>query len=269
MVHPETDAKRTLSKGGVEHCYVEFVKPAKPLWIHSRDRNKPTLPDAVFLAQKFRTVKNGVWTDGLGNSIAAFNSDDVKRLRFSGIYGCPETSTMLSPIFHSKLAKAFSSKSSLYFPLIIDNGEHQCYSICAGKLLAVDHGKSHVAEHITCMIGPLTAKNNVGDVILAFFANKIDNGNSGGWHVHVNLKQYPLFNYKPLDIESDLILSVRYFLKQALFETNPVTSNSNDIYLSNLEIPFTCREMVNVWNQCNMTADQAGKLLVNSLLMIL
>ncbi|CAG8556777.1 15728_t:CDS:10 [Funneliformis mosseae] len=273
ILHPETD--QLITKGDTEYCYIEFVKPAKPIWTHSRDRNNPTLPDAVFLAQKFRTVKNSTWTEGLGNSIghftsgATYNSEDARRLRFSGIYGCTETATMLSPIFHSKLAKAFLSKSSLFFPLIINSGEHRCYSLCAGKLLAVDYGKSHVAEHITCMIGPLTTKNNIGDVILAFFANKLDNGIVGGWHVQINLKQYPLFNAKLSDAESDLILSVRYFLKQALFETNPIGSNSNGMLLPNLEMPSTCREMVRVWNQCKMTPDQAGKLLVDSLLMIL
>ncbi|GES75825.1 probable ATP-dependent RNA helicase spindle-E [Rhizophagus clarus] len=273
IVHPGTESSET--QGECESCYIEFVKPAKPIWIHSRDRNKSTLPDAVFLAQKLRTVKNGIWTEGLSNSngcntTSTSYSEDTKKLRFSGISGCSETATGLSPIFRSKSSRVYPSKTSLYFPLIIDGSDHKRYSICAGKLLAVDYGHSHVAEHITCLIGPLRTRNNIGDAILAFFANKVEHNDViGGWHVQINLTQYPLFHSRPSEADLDLIHAVRYFLRQALFETKPISLNSNDncdyISLSNL----TRKEMVNFWSQCKMTADQAGKLLVASVLMIL
>jgi hypothetical protein len=274
IVHPDDFPDTKLSETQEQYCYVEFAKPAKPIWTHSRDRNKPKLPDAVFLAPKFRTVKNGIWTEGLGN-ITGHNltgySEDMKKLRFSGVSGCPEISTGLSPIFRLK-SRVYPSKTSLFFPLIIDSNEHQRYSICAGKLLAVDYGNSYIAEHITCLIGPLD-KNNIGDSILAFFANKVENNGAMGWHVHVNLTQYPLFDSEPSDVKLDLIHAVRYFLRLSLSENNPIDLNLNNdndnSNISNLEIPSTCREMVNVWNQRKMTADQAGKLLAISVLMIL
>ncbi|CAG8837478.1 7325_t:CDS:1, partial [Cetraspora pellucida] len=172
------------SDGDYEYSYVEFAKPAIPLWTHSRYRTRTHLcnnmeqhlPDAVFLAPKFRTVKNGVWTDTNSAANSTNNTgatsytvgsslypDDQKKLRFSGINGCPETSTALSPIFHSKSTRAYQSKTSLFFPLIINDSEHKNYAICAGKMVTVDHGKSHVAEHVTCLIRPPNAINNVGD----------------------------------------------------------------------------------------------------------
>ncbi|CAB4374827.1 unnamed protein product [Rhizophagus irregularis] len=269
IVHPSTESSET--QGESESCYIEFVKPVKPIWTHSRDRNKPTLPDAAFLAQKLRTVKNGIWAEGLSNSTGhTLYSEDAKKLRFSGIFGCSETATGLSPIFRSKSSRVYPSKTSLFFPLIIDSSDNKRYSICAGKLLAVDYGHSHVAEHITCLIGPLRARNNVGDAILAFFANKVENDDViGGWHVQINLTQYPLFHSRPSEVDLDLIHTVRYFLRQALFETKPVNFNSDDncdyMSLANL----TRKEMVKIWSQCKMTADQAGKLLVASVLIIL
>jgi hypothetical protein len=268
MVHPENSG--TNPEAQEEYCYVEFVKPGKSIWTHSRDRNKPSLPDAVFLAQKFRTVKNGTWTEGLGN-ITGSNSEDMKKLRFSGVSGCPETSTGLKPIFRLKSSRVYSSKTSLFFPLIIDSGERQRYSVCAGKLLAVDYGNSYVAEHITCLIGPSGTRNNIGDAILAFFANKVENNSATGWHVHdVNYTQYPLFYSRPSDVELELIQAVRCFLRLSLFETNPIDINDHTP-LSDLEIS-ACKEaveMINVWNQRKMTASQAGKLLTKSVLMIL
>ncbi|CAG8766707.1 15706_t:CDS:2, partial [Racocetra fulgida] len=286
MVHP--DSEPLNSDGDYEYSYVEFAKPAIPLWTHSRYRTRRKsylcnnieqhLPDAVFLAPKLRTVKNGVWTDtnsaansanGINNTGAASFTvgsssypEELKKLRFSGINGCPETSTALSPIFHSKSTRAYQSKTSLFFPLIINDGEHKNYAVCAGKMITVDHGKSHVAEHVTCLIGPPNATNNVGDVILSIFANKIIE-REGIWHVHVNLTEYPLFYVKPLEIDKRLINSIRYFLRQALFEKEPKVENIRDDYSKkNLPYLLTQQEMIKVWEQCKITPDYAGKLLI-------
>ncbi|RIB06754.1 P-loop containing nucleoside triphosphate hydrolase protein [Gigaspora rosea] len=303
MVHP--DGGPLGPDGDYECSYVEFAKPAIPLWTHSRYRARSKsflcnnieshLPDAVFLAPKLKTVKNGVWTDAnsvnnansanSANSTNNINStnntgaalytvgsslyaEDQKKLRFSGINGCPETATALSPIFHSKSTRAYQSKTSLFFPLIINDGEHKNYAVCAGKMITVDHGKSHVAEHITCLIGPPNATNNVGDVILSIFANKIIE-RDGIWNVHVNLTEYPLFDVKPLEIDKRLINSIRYFLKQALFEKEPKIEEMGDGYSKkNMPYLLTLQEMIKVWEQCRITPDYAGKLLVESILVL-
>ncbi|CAG8623107.1 16876_t:CDS:10, partial [Gigaspora margarita] len=271
MVHP--DSEPLGPDGDYEYSYVEFAKPAIPLWTHSRYRARAKsflcnnieshLPDAVFLAPKLKTVKNGAALYTAGSSLYA---EDQKKLRFSGINGCPENATALSPIFHSKSTRAYQSKTSLFFPLIINDGEHKNYAVCAGKMITVDHGKSHVAEHITCLIGPPNATNNVGDVILSIFANKIIE-RDGIWNVHVNLIEYPLFDVKPLEIDKRLINSIRYFLKQALFEKEPKIEEMGDGN-SKKNIPYllTQQEMIKVWEQCRITPDYAGKLLVESIL---
>ncbi|CAG8514169.1 20727_t:CDS:10 [Dentiscutata erythropus] len=297
MVHP--DSELLGPDGDYEYSYVEFAKPAIPLWTHSRYRARTKsflcnhieshLPDAVFLAPKLRTVKNGVWADannvnsanGTNNTNSTNNigatsytvgsslyPEDQKKLRFSGINGCPETATALSPIFHSKSTRAYQSKTSLFFPLIINDGEHKNYAVCAGKMITVDHGKAHVAEHITCLIGPPNTTNNVGDVILSVFANKIIE-RDGIWNVHVNLTEYPLFDVKPLEIDKRLINSIRYFLKQALFEKEPkVEDMGGDYSKKNIPYLLTQQEIIKVWEQCRITPDYAGKLLVESILIL-
>ncbi|CAG8629818.1 5651_t:CDS:10, partial [Acaulospora morrowiae] len=263
VVHPDTDPSDPMAD--YEYCYVEFVKPAVCLWTQSRDRNKPPIPDAVYLAQKLRSVKYGIWTDNItsNDSVAhvigsSSYAEELKKLRFSGINGCPETSSALSPIFRSKSTRAFQSKTSLFFPLIIDPGEHHCYSICASKLLAVDNGKAHVAEHITCLIGPLNAANNVGEIILSLFANKVIDHQS--WKVHVNMTQHPLFAEAPAEVDRRLIHSFRYFLKQALFEKEPNVKKPGFKSTSNLT-PTNHKEMVDTWMRCWVTPDEAGKFL--------
>src|SRR5439155_7751693 len=69
-----------ISDAEFESCYVEFAKPCKPLWTHSTIRNTPTLPDAVFLAHKFKNVKNSIWTadnSTISNSTTTSSSNSV------------------------------------------------------------------------------------------------------------------------------------------------------------------------------------------------
>ncbi|RHZ52792.1 hypothetical protein Glove_457g47 [Diversispora epigaea] len=273
IVHPDTHPSDSMSF--YEYCYIEFVKPAIPLWTHSRCRKKPSPPDAVYLAQKFKSVKYGIWTDNgaiptdlepLINGDTVY-SEDQKKLRFTSINGCPETTTALSAIFHPNQTRVFQSKNSLFFPLIIDPGENHCYAICASKLLTVNYGKSHVAEHITCLIGPLNAANYVGDAILALFANKVTIDN-GFWNVYVNMARYPLFSRAPSEVDKSLINSFRDFMKQALIEKAP-NINSSIPESTNKSNPTTRKELVDIWKECRITSNEAGKLLVRSILMII
>ncbi|CAH1764356.1 12892_t:CDS:10 [Entrophospora sp. SA101] len=334
ILHP--DNEQFCSDAEFESCYIEFAKPCKPLWTHSTIRNVPALPDAVFLAHKFRNVKNCIWTADNSmvsnptsnttsfdttsldttspnpkshnlmssnltssnltssnltssnstppnptsnstspNTSISNNFEDTKKLRFYAVNGSPETSVALSPIFHKQTSRAFASKTSLFFPLIVAPSEYKYYTVCAGKLLAVDHGKSHVGEHITCLIAPLDSEKNVGDIILALFANKLINDDIlCGWHVNVNLTRYPIFDQKPLDLDSKLIDSFRYFLKQALIEEKPIINESllktipGDGF-SSLSYPNNCKDLTNTWRACDITPDQAGKELIRTVLLLM
>ncbi|CAH1756838.1 1671_t:CDS:10 [Entrophospora sp. SA101] len=260
--HP--DNEQFSSDAEFESCYIEFAKPCKLLWTHSTIRNVPTLPDAVFLAHKYTSSSS--------------NFEDTKEVRFYTVNGSPETSVALSPIFHKQSTRVFASKSSLFFPLIITPAEYKYYTVCAGKLLAVDHGKLDVGEYITCLIAPLNSEKNVGDIILALFANKlINNDPLCGWHVNVNLTQHPIFDQKPLDFDSRLIDSFRYFLKQALVEEQPMVNESlsenlfDDDFLSFTSSSYSnnCENLTNIWRTCKITPDQAGKGLIRTILLLI
>nr|CAG8434648.1 1416_t:CDS:10 [Entrophospora candida] len=260
--HP--DNEQFSSDAEFESCYIEFAKPCKLLWTHSTIRNVPTLPDAVFLAHKYTSSSS--------------NFEDTKEPRFYAVNGSPETSVALSPIFQKQSTRVFASKSSLFFPLIITPAEYKYYTVCAGKLLAVDHGKLDVGEYITCLMAPLNSEKNVGDIILALFANKlINNDPLCGWHVNVNLTQHPIFDQKPLDFDSRLIDSFRYFLKQALVEEQPMVNESlsenlfDDDFLSFTSSSYSnnCENLTNIWRTCKITPDQAGKGLIRTILLLI
>ncbi|KAG9300715.1 hypothetical protein G9A89_023513 [Geosiphon pyriformis] len=262
-----------------EFCYVEFVKPAKPIWTHSQDITKGLLPDAIFLAQKLKAFKTGQ-ADVCSNSSEPTTSyvgiaDEMKRFKLICVSGSPETSTALSPILRSTSGKTYLSKNSLFFPLIVEPGRYLSYTITACKLLAVEYGKAHVADFITCLIGPSSSQNNVGDVILALFGNHVkEDDNMGGWHyLRENETRYPLFYNKPSSEMVCLIKGFRYFLRQALFEpayelNGQISSESaNDHLWLTLPDPYSLQEVADTWRDCKMTPEEAGGLLVHSILM--
>lgn len=260
---------------GVEDAcygYVEFIKPAKLIWNHSRDY-KDDLPDALYIAQKMKIARIATW-----NNFTDHNSTTSQQQpRFLSISGDPRTATKLMPIFSSSQTRTFLPRSSLFFPIISPKYYHHRYTISAARLLAVDRGRSWVAEYATCLISPLPSSkfitgdvelrcSNVGDLIIALLGNNVNM--SGEWSISVRGQSYPLFDYTLPQAIERVLKAVRSYNRRALFEwflrLPEITTDEVDV--SGIQ---SLTDVALAWETMKLKPHVAGDLLVKTVLMSL
>ncbi|RUP50890.1 hypothetical protein BC936DRAFT_137209 [Jimgerdemannia flammicorona] len=253
-------------------CYVEFIKPAKPIWNHSRDGGE--LPDAVYIAQKMKTTRNSNW-----DTLAEY-PESTAQLRFSTISSDPDTATKLSPMFHSNQSRAFLSRFSLFFPIISPKRDQDRYTVSAARLLAVERGRSWVADYVTCLINPTPYEGigigqdmkpdygNTGDLIIALFGNDVDM--TGGWSIGVGGQTYPLFYDVPPKSVQRVLAAVRVYLRHALFERLPLLPEIADEEYREVNIAAiqSMARVARAW-EMKLRPEVAGDLLVKTILMCL
>ncbi|RUS22619.1 hypothetical protein BC937DRAFT_88225 [Endogone sp. FLAS-F59071] len=257
---------------GVEDaCYVEFIKPAKLIWDHSRDY-KDDLPDALYIAQKMKIARNATW-----DNLTDHNTTSQQHPRFLSISGDPRTATKLMPIFSSSQTRTFLPRSSLFFPIISPKYHHHRYTISAARLLAVDRGRSWVAEYATCLIGPLPSSksitnddSNIGDLIIALLGNDVNM--SDGWSISVRGQSYSLFDYTLPPAVERVLMAVRSYNHRALFEwflLLPEITAVNAFDEVNVSGIQSLTDVARAWETMKLKPHVAGDLLVKTVLMSL
>ncbi|CAG8542535.1 6158_t:CDS:2 [Paraglomus occultum] len=277
VFHPDDDP-RSANGDDLEKCYVEFTKPTTCLWKHSRRKSAVELPDAVFISQKLRTMKDAMWVNNSANTNT--NNEESKKVKFSGIHAQPTTQVLFKPVYHRHSRRVRPRPTSLFFPLIVDPGDDYRYTITAGRLLAVEKVSSYVAEHLTCLISPAKANHNIGDIILALFGHEIEYGDDkGGCCVYVNSERYSIFSGMLPKELAELIKAFRCYLQSQVHGKGTLSQSRNvetDINVKNTPVDthipeqqLVLKETTRLWREGNIKLEEIGELLKKTIYLIL